>query len=66
MTKEEARNALTDYLNSTKTIWNDSVKLPITDVNLNTIVSDTDGFVKFETITFKGLLKTAYNLKDND
>lgn len=68
MTKEEARIRLTDYLNSTTTIWSESIQLPITDVNINTISSEVDTALELsthiETYTFKGLLKIAYDLHD--
>jgi hypothetical protein len=62
MTKEEAREKLTTYLNSTKTIWNESIQLPIVDVNINTISYDDGLNHVIETESFKGLLKIAYDL----
>jgi hypothetical protein len=62
MTKEEAREKLTEYLNSTRTIWNDSIQLPIFDVNICTISYDNGLNHVIETTSFKGLLKIAYDL----
>ena len=70
MTKEEAREKLTEYLNSTRNIWNDSIELPITDINIYTVVdygsveSEQTGSVSthIQSYSFRGLLKIAYDL----
>jgi len=64
MTKEEARVMLENYLSNEYDAMDECVRLPITDININTITSENG--LTIETWSFKGLLKIAYNLKDND
>jgi hypothetical protein len=71
MTKEEARIKLTEYLNKTQTIWNESIQLPITDAVVYSVVATVPskdkieyGDTTIEQYTFKGLLKIAYDLHD--
>lgn len=71
MSIDEARKMLEVYFTSQASFQSErgldiDIKLPIVDERINTIgYSDKLNFV-FEQWTFKGLLKTAYNLKDND
>lgn len=67
MTKEEARKHLTDYIERTRAFYQETVQLPIYDQVVHSkidLVFDTDGDVKLEQWTFRGLLKIAYDLED--
>lgn len=62
MTQDEARGYLEEWLNSCAEY--SDIELPIYDERVSTIYTQNDLLI--EEYSFRYLLKTAYNLKEND
>lgn len=60
MTKEEAREEAREMID----IYMESHKMPIHDVNIPCLNDSDNGYGMFSEVTFKGLLKIAYDLED--